>query len=381
MRPLRVAVVSSNLNVGGAERVLAQIVCGLRARGLDARVCCLYEAGPVGEELRRAGVPVADRFFSSKRDVRGFTKLVRWLRATEPDVFYFNNQPLTQAWGSLAARLARVPVQATAFHFTFREPEKDRLGRALNRVLGRWVDVCIALSEGQKEYLVERESMRRETIVVVPNGIEAERFDVTEAVARAKRRELGVPEDGIVVGMVAQLRPEKNHAMLLRAAERVAAVRDDVFFVAVGGGDAQGELERLAGHMGLAERVKFVGIRNDVPAIVAACDVGVLCSFNRVETFPLSLLELMAAAKPVVSTDVGSVREIVVPGETGFIVPVDDDRALADRLLELATEARLRERMGEAGRGRVRERFTVDSMVERTQSALEAAVARSARRD
>ncbi|MDQ4125858.1 MAG: glycosyltransferase, partial [Actinomycetota bacterium] len=364
-------VANASLNVGGAERVLAEVAKGLRDRGVEVRVCCLYDAGPIGEDLRHDGVPVSDRFFRGKGDVRGFVRLVRWLRKTKPDVFYFNNQPLTQLWGSLAARAARVPFQVTAFHFTFRDPSKDRRGRVLNRVLGRGVDLCIALSEGQKQYLVANEAMPREKVVVVPNGVDAARFDAVESDTGAKRAELGIPRSAFVAGMLAQLRPEKNHAMLLRAAEHVAAERDDAFFLAIGGGEALRSLEEETAGRGLARRVRFLGMREDVPEVVAACDVGILCSFNRVETFPLSLLEMMAAGKPVVSTDVGAVREIVVEGETGFLVPVDDDRALAGRLLQLAEDPAERALMGEAARRRVTETFTLDAMVDRTLAALE----------
>lgn len=375
MRRLRVVIANSSLNVGGAERVLAELARGLRGGGWDVHVCCLYDAGPIGESLRRDGVPVADGFFASKRDVAGFLRLVRWLRRTKPDVFYFNNQPLTQLWGAFAARAARVPVEVTAFHFTFRDPQKDRRGRLLNRVLGRGVDLCVALSQGQKDYLVENESMPSGRIVVVPNGVDVARYEVPPGEALATRTGLDIPSDAIVVGMVAQLRPEKNHAMLLRAAQRVVAQRDDVVFLVVGGGESQEKLEKAAARMGLADYVRFLGMRSDVPALIAACDAGVLCSFGRVETFPLALLEFMAAGRPVVSTDVGAVREIVVADETGFVVGVDDDAELAGCLLRLAGDPRLRAAMGEAARRRVRERFTVETMVERTRSALEDAAA------
>ncbi|MFN2588992.1 MAG: glycosyltransferase [Actinomycetota bacterium] len=334
-----VVIANSSLNVGGAERVLAELARGLRRRGHVVDVCCLYAAGPVGEELRRDGVSVTDGFLRGKADVLGFVRLVRWLRRVGPDVFYFNNQPLTQLWGAPAARVARVPVRVTAFHCTFRDPRKDRRGRVLNGILGRGVDLCIALSEGQREYLVDKESMPRDRIVVIPNGVDAARYEVPASERLRKRRELGLPETAVVVGMVAQLRPEKNHAMLLRAARHVLAQRDDVFFVAAGGGEGLVRLEDAAARLGVASHVRFLGTRPDVPALMAACDVGVLCSFARVETFPLAVLEFMAAARPVVATDVGAVREIVVPGQTGFIVPVDDDRALARELLGLADDA------------------------------------------
>lgn len=372
-RPLRVVVANASLNLGGAERVLAQLASGLRAAGLDVHVCCLYEAGPVGEALRRGGVPLADGFLRNKADVIGFVRLARWLRRTRPDVFYFNNQPLTQLWGSLASRAARVPVEATAFHFTVRDPKKARRGRLANRILGGRTDLCIALFEGQKEGLVRDASMPRGRIVVIPNGVDADRFDVSFEQAAATRAELGVPESAFVVGMVAQLRPEKNHEMLLRVAARVGAARDDAVFLVAGGGEAQRRLDGIARRLGVERHVRLLGVRPDVPEIMAACDAGVLCSLH--ETFPLAVLELMAAGRPVVSTDVGAVSEVVTE-ETGFVVPVDDDRAMADRLLQLAGDAALRKSMGEAGRRRARESFTVSAMVHRTKAALEDAVAR-----
>lgn len=377
---IRVVVVNSNLNVGGAERVLAEIARRMNRERFDVEVLCLYEAGPIGEALRAEGVPIFDRFLRHKADVAGAWRLVRHLRRTKPDVFYYNNQPLTQLWGGVAAMLAGVPVVATVFHFTHRRRQGAKRGRLLNRVLARRVDLCIALSERQKRYVAAHESVPEDRIVVVPNGIDLRRFDAAPGSREATREELGIDPSAPVAGIVAQLRPEKNHPMLLHAARAVLGRHPDAVFVIAGDGEERPRLEALAGELGIRPNVRFLGARSDVPELLAALDVAVLCSFGRVETFPLAVLEAMAAARPVVATAVGAVDEIVVDGATGHVVPEADVDALADRLNALFADGDARRAMGDAARERARELFGVETMVRRTEDAL-AAAARPAVRD
>lgn len=374
MSATRVVVMNASLNVGGAERTLADLARRLDRRRFEVTVVCLYEAGPVGEALRSEGVTVVDRVLRHKADVRGFLRLVSLLRRLAPHVLYYNNQPLTQLWGWTAAVLARVRATVTVFHFASRR-EKAGRGVLLNRMLGRRVDACVALSQAHKAYVSATERVPERKIVVIPNGIDVGAFSAARDARDEVRSDLGIAPDRTVVSIVAQLRPEKNHSMFLRAAREVLGRGARVTFLVVGDGVERPRLERLARELGIERDVRFLGTRSDVPAVMAASDVGVLCSFG--EAFPLSVLEFMAAGRPVVSTEVGSVDEIVLPGETGFLVPRDDAAALAVKLERLITDDGERKRLGDAAKRRVEEHFTIERMVERTEALLEDVTGRS----
>ena len=378
-RPRRVVIMNASLNVGGAERILAELARRIDPARFAVDVFCLYAAGPVGETLRRDGVRVTDRFLRHKGDVLGFVRLVAALRRLRPDVLYYNNQPLTQLWGLSAAVVARVPAVVTVFHFMFRRRKGARRGVLLNRLLGRRIDACVVLSERHKHYVVEAEHIAPGKVAVIPNGIDTGEFAAAPGRRDQVRAELGVDASRTVVAIVAQLRPEKNHAMFLRAAHQVLQQHPDTVFLVVGDGDERDRLQALARELDLEAAVKFLGVRSDVADVMAAADVGVLCSFGRVEAFPLSVLELMAAGRAVVSTDVGSVDEIVTDGETGLLVPQGDAHALATAIESLVADPERRAAMGEAGRAKAVAHFDVKTMVDRTQTLLVETLSRKAR--
>jgi glycosyltransferase involved in cell wall biosynthesis len=157
------------------------------------------------------------------------------------------------------------------------------------------------------------------------------------------------------------LRPEKAHAVLLNAAVAIRKTNDRVRYLIVGDGPERANLETLSRSLGLSDIVTFAGGRNDIPEILSALDLFVLCSDT--EAFPVSILEAMAMERPVVSTDVGSVSEAVVHGTTGLLVPPGRPEALASAICELLADPARRREMGVAGRRRVQDHFSVESMV------------------
>jgi glycosyltransferase involved in cell wall biosynthesis len=360
-------ILNSALGVGGAERILVALAVGLRQRGFSPLVCCLHEPGPLGDELRAEGVEVVGPLMSSRRDVRVVTRLAGLLRR-RVDVLYLNNQPATQLWGTVAAKVARTPLVVAALHYTARDSARNR---RVNRLTGRWIDVWVAISEVQRRRLVAHEGVPRAgRIAVIPNGVDVDGLSAAGSARDATRAALGVPPSHGVVSLVAGMRPEKNHSLFLRAARRILEQRPETTFLLVGDGERRAALEREAVELGVDGATRFLGIRHDVPELVNASDVGVLSSSFGVETSPVTLLEFMACAKPVVSTNVGAVPEIVVDGVTGLLVPERDEHALAVAVLELLADEALAKRLGEAGRAHVSEHFSLDRMLERTEEML-----------
>jgi glycosyltransferase involved in cell wall biosynthesis len=259
-------------------------------------------------------------------------------------------------WGRLAAWLAGVPVICSALHSSGL-PDRVELP---NRLLAPITDAFIAVAETHRRYLAEHEGCPATKVRVVPNGVDVERFHPRWS-DPALREELQLPEGAPVAGIVAALRPEKNHELFLRAAALVGEQVPEARFLIVGDGPRRGQLEDLARKLLPADAVCFLGTRGDVPEVVSLTDVVLLTS--HMEANPVSVLEAMAAEKPVVATRVGSVPETVIDGQTGFLAEPGDARGIADRVVELFGDPERAARMGRAGRERVVAHWSVERMV------------------
>ncbi len=364
-----VIFLETSARMGGTETVLSRLMNGMRKDRFRPVLCCLFEPGVIGEKLMAQGHPVVHSLGLGPLDPRIPWRLFLLLRRRKVSVLFIVNQPLTQFWGVLCGLLAGVPVRIAAIRST---GKINRIKRRLfiNNLTFPWMTRVTGLSEMHKKYLIDVEGIEASKIEVVPNGVDLARF--RRPVDGAKlRAELRIPEGALVVGIVAMLRPEKNHVMFLKAAAEVARVVPNAVFVLVGDGSERKKLEGLARSLSVEGAVRFAGLREDVPDLLQIFDVAVLSSFPIVETLSNAVLEYMAAGKPVVATRVGSVPEQVVDGQTGYLVEPDDARAMADRLIGLLKNEGLRRRFGEAGLARVKERYTIERMIHETESLFE----------
>lgn len=361
--PLPVLFVQTSMPVGGAETLLVNLVRRLDRRVFAPEVVCLKERGPLGDRLAEEGFPVHYGLLKSKFDLRVLPRLTALMRHRRIGAVVTVGAGDKMFWGRLAARAAGVPVVASALHST---GWPDGVGR-LNRMLTRITDAFIAVAEPHGRFLVEFEKFPREKVCVIPNGVDVERFAPAPH-ATAVREELGVGPTTPLVGILAALRPEKNHELFLAAASRIHHAVPEARFIVIGDGPERRHIEQTAAVLGLydpmnpsASALRMLGNRDDIPAVLAALDVLTLSSHN--EANPVSILEGMSCGLPVVATNVGSVSESVVEGETGWLVPAGDKRLLAERVIDLINEPLVAKRMGEAGRRRVVERSSLDVMV------------------
>jgi glycosyltransferase involved in cell wall biosynthesis len=205
---------------------------------------------------------------------------------------------------------------------------------------------------------------------VIPNGVDLSRFAAPPP-SCGLRRELGVPEEAPLIGVVARLEPEKGHAYLLEAWPRVAAAVPDAWLAIVGEGSAERHLGARVGAMSAeaAARVRFTGRRDDVAAITAELSAAVLPSLR--EAQGISLLEAMARRVPVVASAVGGIPEVVTDGVDGLLVPPASPDALAEALISVARSPALRDRLGAAGYDTVRDRFSIDAQVRRIEAVYD----------
>jgi glycosyltransferase involved in cell wall biosynthesis len=266
--------------------------------------------------------------------------------------------------GRVAARLAGVPVVVHTYHghvlHGYYTPLRSWLLRRAERVLGALSDRLVTVSEQVKRDLVSYRVASPEKIAVIPLGLDLEPFLESAGYRRKLRRELGMSNGELLVGIVGRIFPIKNHRLFLEAAAQVAAELETARFLVVGDGVLRPAMEEYARTLGLGDRVIFTGWRRDLPLIYPDLDVLVVCSDN--EGTPVSAIEAMAAGCPVVATRVGGLPDLIAEGETGCLVPPRDPAALAAGILRLLRDREMARRLGEAARASVAERFTVERL-------------------
>ncbi len=357
-----VCFLASTLVTGGAERIVLGLGSCLDEHGIDSVVVTLHEAGPVGEELERLGVRVVSGNAAFKRDPGGVLRLARIMKKESVDILFCLDHHNAVFWGALASRMAGVGGRVLSVHSTGLWGRRSSFTLSDRMVLPLY-DRVVALARTHADHLEKREGIPKDKIVVIHNGVDTDRFvPLVEPEERARlRSEMEIPESAIVVAIVAALRPEKNHEMLLRAAAELSG--KGYLFLVVGEGREERRLSDLAGSLSLANEVRFVGRRSDIPDILSASDIFVLCSHPVVETFPLSVLEAMSSGLPVISTRVGSIETILDEGTNGLIVEPGDEKALVRAIAALGGDAARRRRFGEMARKKVVERFSLKDMV------------------
>lgn len=354
--PLPVSFVITSMPVGGAEVLLANLIRQFDRQRIAPEVICLKHRGPLGEKLRDV-CPVHEKLLAHKCDLRVFPRLVRHFRQQQTAAIVTVGAGDKMFWGRLAAYTAGVPVVLSALHST---GWPDGVGR-LNRCLTAITDGFIAVALDHAKHLREGEGFPPEKVFAIPNGVDTGRFHSNEEARHAVRKQLAIAPTAPVLGIVAALRPEKNHAMFLRVAARIRQHRPDAHFLVIGDGPERAAIERQRDELGLRPWVHLLGSRDDTPRWLAALDLFLLCSHN--EASPVSILEALACQVPVIATRVGSVHETVREGQTGFLVAVDDDRAMTDHALDLLEHHEARRVMGEKGRGLIQESYSLEAMV------------------
>jgi len=354
---------------GGGERFAAELAASLDSERFDRSICVTRWPYPPGEErpgdteaveaLREAGVEVVGLGRRSTWDPRPWRRLVRELRSKPVDVLHAHKFG-SNLWDSTLGTLARVPVVISHEHTWSYEGSRPRVLLDRN-VVGRLSDAFIAVSEHDRRKMIEVEHIPADRAVLIPNGIRGPRA----ASGGDVRAELGIGVDAPVAGAIGHLRAQKAYGVLVEAAAIVRATLQGLRVLIVGEGPEREALEAQIRERGLEETVTLLGRRDDMGDIIAAIDVAV--SSSAFEGSPLSLMEAMAASKPIVATAVGGVPDLVVEGETGFLVPPADPTGLARAISTILGDRDLAARMGAAGAQRQRTEFDFAQTVRRVE--------------
>lgn len=357
-----------SFHTGGSERQAVQLTKLLaKDASFNVFIACLNRDGALRGEVERIGfTEIPEYKLTSFYDANFFkqvSEFARFLRENKIEVLHAHDF-YTNVFGILAATFARVPVKIASKRET--GGMRSRSQKMLEKFVFNRSDAIVVNAEAVRNYLIS-ENFPARKLNVIYNGLDLERLKPKTIERREICEKLGLPavENIRFITLVANLRHTvKNQPMFLRAAQKIVQKFPDAHFVVAGEGELKDELESSAQALRIGKNTHFIGRCETVAELLHVSYACVLCS--RYEGFSNSILEYMAASKPVVSTDVGGAREAIFENENGFLVASDDDEAMAQRLIDLLEDKEKACVFGARGRRIVEENFSVASQLERT---------------
>lgn len=351
-----IAHIVYSLQIGGLEELVLNLVRKMDRRRFRLSVVVLRDDGPLSLEMEKIGVTVHRLHGREGFSFPLIRRLAALLREHNIDAVHTHDLgPFI--YGGLASI---INFNRNVFHteHSYLAQNSRRL-MMFERLLGYYCRVIIADSRDVAQMLIERQKIPGRKVRTILNGIDLDRFNHLDTAAI--RRELGIRRDAFVIGTVGRMVPVKNQALLLKAFARFAATRT-ADLVMVGDGSERPGLEALAEQLGIGSRVHFTGARRDVPALLASLDLFVLPSLS--EGLSLTLLEAMAALRPVIATEVGGNPEVIHHEKNGLLVPSNDVEQLSEALCRMnGPNPAWRDTLASCGRKTVEEKFSLDSMV------------------
>lgn len=365
MRPL---FLTTSLAHGGAERHSITLMNRLAERGHECHAAYVKDDA---SQLGRIAIDGGIHCLGARRflDLRALGRLAGLLEKLNPSVVVCAN-PYALMYASLASLKSgrRTPIAVT-YHSTRLLGLRERVKMLIDRFFIRRADCLVFVSEKQRDYWLRR-ALGSRRIEAIHNGVDPARFRLEDHATsgRALRAELGFDDGDLVLGMVAVLRPEKNHVQMLSAVAQLRRAGIPARALLVGDGPTRGAIESAARSLGIEASVRIIGYLEDVRPHIAACDAVVLCSIT--EALSLAAIEAMAMSRPVVHSEVGGGAELVLPGYNGYLFPVGDTPALV-RCLSMLADREHAALLGRNARGVVETKFSEKAMVLRYERLLD----------
>lgn len=364
-----------SFNQGGSERQALQLTRLLVQSGkFKIHLASLSPEGSLRstiEDLDLGDIPSFPlNSFYDANAVKQLTRFVQWLKAARINVLHTHDF-YTNVFGTTAGALARLPVRVASMRET--AGMRTSTQKRVQRVAYSLAHHVVANSQAVRQVLIA-DGVPAEKVSVIYNGLDLKRL-APQTFSRAETLGLlGLDSETDpprrFISIVANMRHEvKDHRMFLRAARRVAEVVPDAAFLLAGEGELTDSLRELAAELGIHERTYFLGRCERVAELLSVSEICVLSS--KAEGFSNSILEYMAAGRPVVATNVGGAAELIREGETGYLVPAGDDEMMAARLIDLLRDPNRSRMMGDAGKRIVEEQFSCEAQLSRTEDLYE----------
>lgn len=353
----RILQIIPTLDPHGAEKQLTLLATGLPRDRFDVHVCALTRGGPYEATLREAEIPITVIGKRWKLDPAAFWRLKRHIAALKPDLVH-TWLFAANSYGRAAALAAGVEHIIGAERCV--DPWKARHELTIDRYLARRSDRLIANSAAVRDFYLRR-GLPTEKFRIIPNAVEIAKPSCVNRLELLS--ELGLPADARLIGAIGRLWPQKRVKELIWAADQLRCVYDGAHLLVIGDGPLRGQLQRYARLCEVTDYVHFLGTRTDVPRFLPHFDLVWLASGYEGQSN--AIMEAMAAGVPVVATDIPGNRDLVVHGETGYLIPPNSRSAFAKWTLPILEDAALAQRLGAAGKARMAAEFSVERMVGR----------------
>jgi glycosyltransferase involved in cell wall biosynthesis len=380
MKKLKVLQIITRIDKGGSAEDIV-----ITAMGLDKeRYELTLMSGPVedpsqdrkkeieGYGIRHIFIPELVRNINLFKDLMAFLKIYRVLRKEKFDIVHTHTSK-AGLLGRLAAKMARVPIIIYTPHghvfFGYFSSLKTKIFILLEKLASPLADKIVALTNGEKEdYIVYKIASERK-LAIICSGVDLNRFkELSSDEKRKIKKELGIPENSLVVGTAGRLVPIKGLEFLVEASKIIVSKYPDTYFLFAGDGPLRQSLEKKACRMGVKDNIIFLGWRDDVPKIISIFDIFVLPSLN--EGMGRVLVEAMSLGKPIVASEIGGIPDLVIHGKNGFLVPPKNPKELAKYIQILLDNEEKRQKLGLAGK-RMAVNFSAQIMLKKTSNLYE----------
>ena len=372
MRRIKLMILISTYGVGGFETRLERIVRTIDKKLFDVVILLVYpyyKAHLVPEKIKSqlieflslTGNDVETVVITMKSRFDWFVikRVAQSMKDHEVNALFFFALGAGTFIAPVAGKLAKVfPIIRASGTIT--KGLYPNALRILDRILTSMTDLIIVPSEFLKNRILKDLKIKSSKVRVIPNGTDLDKFQQNVNI-NIQKQELGIERNAKVVGILANLIPVKAHTVLIHAIPTILEQFPKTHFLLIGEGYLKEELANLCSRLDVSSQVQFLGYRSDVEKLIPVFDIGILCS--KVETFGNALIEIMAAEKPVVATDVGAISEIVQHGVNGLLVPSGNSAALSKAIIKILGNPKLASQYGKRGRQRVLEQFSKEKMV------------------
>lgn len=365
MEKINILHIYQNSKIGGVQQQLLSLLKAYNREWFHPIFCCLGPKEEIGKEIEGTGIEFIplNKLRYNRFSPGIVLELHRLMKKKQIHVVR-THRYRSNLYGRLAAFLAGVPVIIASVHDNYRTDKRPKR-RIMNRILSKITDKIVAVSEDVKEDIIRYDSIDPSKIEVIPNGIDVERFN-PEKNTTDIRKEFSLEEDDIVIGFIGRIVPAKGLEYLLNALPYLKEEFKSIKLLIVGEGSLMEELKERAKKNNIFDNILFIGRRRDIPEILASINIFVMPSIA--EGLPNALLEAMAMGKPIVTTEVGGIPEIVKNGFNGLLVPPRDTLSLSKAIKELISNDRLAAKLGQAARDLVYDNLSIKAIAQKWQS-------------
>ena len=365
-KPVNVLRIIPSLEMGGVERTLTSILPRLDKKKYKVYLCCLFKRDKLADTMESLNIPIIKFKMRARLDfdgkyIIGILRLAYLMKKMQIDIVHTHLYRANIA-GRIAAKLAGVPVIIANEHNI--DSWKKFPQKLNDRVLAGITNKIIVVSNAVKDFYINKIGIPEDKITTIYNGVDIPKFQIHVDINK-KKKEFGIKSSEKIITIIGRLHQQKGHCYFLKAAQIIVKKKPNVKFLIVGDGPLGSQLRDMSNDLKISKNVIFAGLRNDIPQILAMSDISVLTSLR--EGFSITVLESMAAGKPVIATNVGGNSEIIEHGKTGFIIQPKSPEDMALYSLNLINNQELAKRMGQEAEKRVLN-FSIDRMVEKTEN-------------